>query len=95
MINHTGEEYKKDIVLLLFSCFSCAPLFVTPWTVACQAPLSMEFPGQEYWSGVPSPPPGDLPNPGIEPSSPKSAALQAASLLQSHQGTPKPLKRSG
>ena len=38
-----------------------------PWTVACQVPLSMEFPRQEYWSGLPFPSPGDLPNPGIEP----------------------------
>ena len=40
---------------------------VTPWTVARQAPLSMGFSRQEYWSGVPCPPPGDLPNPGIKP----------------------------
>ena len=50
----------------------------TPWTVAHQAPLSMEFSMQEYWSGLPFPSPGDLPNPGIEPRSP---ALQADSLL--------------
>ena len=42
-------------------------LFVTPWTVARQAPLSMGFCRQEYWSGFPGPPPGDLPNPGVEP----------------------------
>ena len=41
--------------------------FVTPWTVAHQAPLSMEFPRQEYWSGLSFPTPGDLPDPGIEP----------------------------
>ena len=40
--------------------------FVTPWSVAHQAPLSMGFPRQEYWSGLPFPSPGDLPNPGIE-----------------------------
>ena len=40
-------------------------LFATPWTVACQAPLSMEFSKQEYWSGLPCLPPGDLPNPGL------------------------------
>ena len=40
--------------------------FVTPWTVARQASLSMGFPKQEYWSGLPFPPPGDLPNPGME-----------------------------
>ena len=45
-------------------------LFVTPWTVVYQAPLSMGFSRQEYWSGLPFPPPGDLPNPGIEPGSP-------------------------
>ena len=45
-------------------------LFVTPWTVACQAPPSMGFSRQEYWSGLPFPSPGDLPNPGIEPGSP-------------------------
>ena len=40
---------------------------VTPWIVALQAPLSMGFPRQEYWNGLPFPPPGDLPHPGIEP----------------------------
>ena len=47
--------------------FSCDPFFATPWTVAHQAPLSMGFSRQEYWSGLPHPPPGDLPGPGIEP----------------------------
>jgi len=42
-------------------------LFATPWTAAHQAPLSMEFSREEYWSGLPFPSPGDLPNPGIEP----------------------------
>ena len=51
--------------------------FVTPWTVACQVSLSMEFSRLEYWSGFPCSPPGDLPNPGIEPTSP---ALQVDSL---------------
>ena len=45
-------------------------LFATPWAVACQAPLSMGFPRQEYWSGLPCPFPRDLPDPGIEPTSP-------------------------
>ena len=45
-------------------------LFVTPWTVAHQAPLSMGFFRQEYWSGLPHPPGGDLPDPGIKPMSP-------------------------
>ena len=46
--------------------FSLVQLFATPWTVACQAPLSMGFFSQEYWSGLPIPLPGDLPNPGFE-----------------------------
>ena len=49
---------------------SCVWLFATPWTVAYQAPLSMGFSRQEYWSGLPFPSPGDLPDPGIEPRSP-------------------------
>ena len=53
------------------------PTLATPWTVACQAPLSMGFSRQDYWSGLPFPSPGDLPNPEIEPGSP---ALQAKSL---------------
>ena len=52
-------------------------LFATLWTVAHQAPLSMGFFRQEYWSGLPFPPLGDLPDPGIEPVSPMSSALQA------------------
>ena len=52
-------------------------LFATPWTVACQFPLPMEFSRQEYWSGFPIPSPGDLPNPGVES---KSPTLQADSL---------------
>ena len=51
---------------------------MTPWTVAHQVPLSMGFPRQEYWSGLPFPYPGDLPDPGIEP---RSSALQAVSVL--------------
>ena len=51
--------------------------FATPWTVACQAPLSMWFPQQEYRSGLPFPPPWDFPDPGIEPMSSVSPALQA------------------
>ena len=60
-----------------WSRLSCVPVFVTPRTIACQAPPSMGFSRQEYWSGLPFPSPGDLPNPGIEPRSP---ALQADSL---------------
>ena len=51
----------------MLSCFSRVHLFVTLGTVALQAPLSMGFSRQEYWSGLPCPSPGDLPDPGIEP----------------------------
>ena len=59
----------------MLSRFSCVPLFETPWTAAHQAPLSMGFSKPEYRSGLPCPPPGDLPNPGIEPTSPMSPTL--------------------
>ena len=52
------------------SAQSCPTLFATPWTVACQAPLSTGSTSQEYWSGMPFPSPGDLPNPMIQPGSP-------------------------
>ena len=58
---------------------------VTPWTAAHQAPLSVGFSRQEYWNGLPSPSPGDLPHPGIEPGSP---ALQANSLPSELPGKP-------
>ena len=64
----------------MLNCFSRVQLFMIPWTVACQAPLSMGLSRQEYWSGWPFPSPGDLPDPGIEPGSP---VLQADSLLLS------------
>ena len=59
----------------VLSHFSHIELFATPWTVAPQAPLSMGFSRQEYWSGLPCPPPGDLPDIGIEVSSLRSPAL--------------------
>ena len=54
--------------------------FATPWTVALQGPLSLGFSRQEYWSGLAFAPPGDLPDPGTESTSPVSPALQADSL---------------
>ena len=61
--------------LLLFSHLVVSSSFAALWTVARQGPLFMEFPRQEYWSGLSCPPPGDLPNPGIEPQSLTSPAL--------------------
>ena len=60
---HTAPKMKVKSL-------SRVQLFATPWTVAYQVPLSMGFSRQEYWSGLPFPSPGDLPNPGIEPGSP-------------------------
>ena len=61
--------------LCRLSSFSRVRVFAALWTVAHQAPLSMGFSRQEYWSGLPYPPPGDLPNSGIEPTSLRSPAL--------------------
>ena len=64
---------------------SCVQFFATPWTVAYQAPPSMGFSRQEYWSGLPSPSPEDLPNPRIKSRSP---TLQADALLSESPGKP-------
>ena len=71
---YSGSSGKASVERCIFnvrafvtSRFSPVPLFVTLWTVAHQAPLSMGFPRQEYWSGLSFPPPGDLPDPGIKP----------------------------
>ena len=66
----------------------------TPRTVACQAPLSMVFLRQEYWSGLPFPLPGDLPNLGTEPTSPASPELQADSSPLTHWALKKFLAKS-
>ena len=71
------------------SCFSCIWPFVTPWTIAHQAPLSLGFARQEYWSGLSCPPPGALPDPGIEPRFP---AFRADSLPSQTPGKPKILE---
>ena len=87
-------DYKKKKKRKMSSGTSCAvrclvsqscPISVTPWTVAHQAPLSMGFPRQEFWSGLPSPTPGDLPNTEIEPRSP---TLQEDSLPSEPPGKP-------
>ena len=70
------------------SPFSGARLFVTLWTAARQAPFSMGFSRQEYWSGLSCPPPEDLPHPQIKPMSPAAPALQVDSLLLSLLGRP-------
>ena len=77
------ELYNFKIQFSSVQSLSRVQLFVTPWTVAYQAPPSMGFSRQEYWSGLLFPSPRDLPNPGIEPGSP---SLQMLYRL-SHQGS--------
>ena len=67
---------------------SCFQLFVTLWTVAHQNPLSMGFSRQEHWRRLPCPPPADLPNPGIKPTSPKSPALAGGYFYPEPPGKP-------
>ena len=67
--------------------FSHVQVFETQWTLAQQSPLSMIFSRQEYWSRLPFPPPGDLPQPEIKPMSPEAPALPVDSLPLSHQGS--------
>ena len=69
----SGKQNLTEGLIMLFNCSVMSDSFVTPWTVACQAPLSMGFSRQESWSGLPFPSPGDLLDPGIEPMSPALA----------------------
>jgi len=73
----------------VLSHFGRVQLFATPWTVAHQAPLSLGFCRQEYWSGLPCPPPGNLPDLEIKLMSLAPPALQADSLPRGHQGSAK------
>ena len=78
-------KFLKILTLSSVQSLSRVQLFVTPWTVAYQAPLSMGFSRQECWSGLPFPSAGDLPDPGIKPGSP---ALQADALPSEPPGKP-------
>ena len=75
--------WSTFLLLVVVESFSRVRLFATPWTVANQAPPSMGFSRQEYWSGLPFPSPGDLPDPGIEP---RSSTLQADALTSEPPG---------
>jgi len=78
--------YFLDLfVVVVVQSLSRVQLFATPWTIAHQAPLSMGFSRQEYWSGLPFPSAGDLPGPGIEPASP---ALAGGFLTTEPPGKP-------
>ena len=88
-------KFWKDICIYMLLLFSHVWLFVTPWTVALQAPLSMGFPRQEYWSGLPFSSPGHLPHPGIKPASPELAGRFATTEpggkpTHTHPPTPNP-----
>ena len=76
------------VCMCTLSCFSHVRLCETLWTAAHQAPLSMGFSMQEYWSGLSCPPPGDLPDPGIKPMSLKSAALPGRFFTTAPPGKP-------
>ena len=76
----TGARGLANYIIQFLCCVSCSVMSYSlgpPWTVACHSPLPMGFSRQEYWSGLPCPSPGDLPNPGIEP---RSLSLQEDSL---------------
>ena len=86
------SRYKRVCVCVCIqactlSCFSHVPLFATLWIVVHQASLSMGFSIQEYWSGLPCPPPGDLPKSGIEPTSLTSPALTGGFFSTCHLGS--------
>ena len=90
-LEHRGElpvlysRFPLTILLIKVKSLSRFQPSVTPWTVAYQAPLSMDLSRQEYWSGLPFPSPRDLPDPGIKPRSP---ALQADALPSEPPGKP-------
>ena len=75
LIPGEGLDIKLATLCCVLGCFTCAWLFAAPWTVTCQASLSMGISSQEYWSVLQLPPPGDLPNPRIEPAPPMVPAL--------------------
>ena len=79
------KEIITRILCMNAQSLSHVQLFVTAWNVTHQSPLSKGLSRQEYWSGLPCSPPGNLPHPGIEPMAP---ALQIDSLLLGHQGRP-------
>ena len=87
---HNELCFLKDCVCVLSWSVTCK-LFVTPWIIAHLAPLFMGSSGQEYWSRLPFPPPGNLPNPGIKPVSPVSSALAGTLFITEPLGKPSEL----
>ena len=92
-LQNAFPEYQNNLLRNQSVCvqaplLSCVLLFATSWTGARQAPLSMEFSRQEYWGGLPFPPPGDLPDTGIEFESLASPALAGGFLTNEPPGKP-------
>ena len=85
LIQNFSWDSNNLLVKVKVKSLTRVRLFATPWTVAYQAPLSMRFSRQEYWSGLPFPSPGDLPDLGIKPGSP---ALEADALTSEPPGKP-------
>ena len=90
-----GKPFERDFPLYacMLSHFRCVTLFETLQTVAREAPLSTRFSRQEYWSGLPCPPPGDLPDPGIKPESLMSPALEGGFFTTSATWEALPLSK--
>ena len=84
-LSSSSSIARYSMCACMLSCFCLVWIFATLWTVAHQAPLSIGFSRQEYWSGLPFPSPGDLPDPRMEPGCPE---LQVDSSPLSHQGSP-------
>ena len=80
MTDNEPDISIHSVVSVCAPMLSCVQFFVTPWTIAHKAPLSLGLSRQEYWSGLPCPPPGNLPHPGIKPASPLSPAWQVGFL---------------
>ena len=92
-LQNVFPEYQDNLLRNQSACeqaqlLSCVLLFATSWTGACQAPLSMAFSRQEYWGGLPFPPPGDLPDTGVESESLASPALAGGFLTNEPPGKP-------
>jgi len=87
-IRFPGRKEHWQFFFFLCACLiSHVQLFATPWTLACQLPLSMDFSRQEYWTGSPFPSPGNLPDTGIEPVSPVTHTGRQILLPLSHLGS--------
>ena len=91
LIASCGQAQRRVLASPVAAVLACAwpcPLRATPWTGARQTPLSMGFSGQEHWGGLPFPPPGDLPNPGIKPMSPVSPCVAGGFFTTEPPGKP-------